>query len=88
MARANQTSEAEARARRGGRSAASARPRSEREFRVALEHGRWRHFGWAAVGIGAGGFLILQLGAVGKALGAVLALIGVIAAVRFARTLL
>src|SRR5690606_21597934 len=34
------------------------------------------------------GFLILQLGAVGKALGAVLALIGVIATGRFARTLL
>lgn len=72
------------RAGRGGRSrAAEGSP-----FKVAFEHGRWRHAGWTVLLGGLGGFLILRLGAVGKVVGVVLVIFGVVNLVRFARTLL
>ena len=55
---------------------------------VAFEHGRWRHAGWAAFGVIAGGFLVWKLGVVGKGVGAVLIAIGAYNAFRFVRTLL
>jgi hypothetical protein len=72
---------------RAARGAAAARQESDGEFQVELEHGRWRHFGWLAVGGAAGVFLVLKLGTVGKALGVFLILLAVINLVRFARTL-
>lgn len=67
--------------------AAAARQESDSEFQITLEHGRWRHFGWLAVGGALGVFLVLKLGTVGKGLGVVLLLLGVFNLVRFARTL-
>lgn len=55
---------------------------------IGLEHMRWRHFGWALFGLGAGGFLIWKLGSVGQWMGAVLLLIGAVATWSFARTLI
>jgi len=71
---------------RAGRGAA-AKSESDSEFQVALEHGRWRHFGWLAVGVGLGAFLVWRLGTVGKGLGVVLLILGAVNLVRFARTL-
>lgn len=57
-----------------------AKRRSERKApventcRVELESGRWRHFGWAAFCIVAGGLLVWKLGTVGKWVGVVLIL--------------
>lgn len=67
--------------------AAAARQDSEGEFQVTLEHGRWRHFGWLAVGGALGVFLVWRLGTVGKGLGIVLLVLGAVNLVRFARTL-
>jgi hypothetical protein len=67
--------------------AAAARQDSEGEFQIPLEHGRWRHFGWLAVGGALGVFLVMKLGTVGKGLGVVLLLLGVVNLIRFARTL-
>jgi len=72
--------------RRAARGAAKSE--SDSEFQVALEHGRWRHFGWLAVGVGVGAFLVWRLGTVGKGLGVVLLILGAVNLVRFARTLL
>ncbi len=55
---------------------------------MTLEHGRWRHFGWSAVGGALGVFLVWKLGTVGKGLGVILLLLAVVNLVRFARTLL
>lgn len=60
----------------------------EDRFQVAFEHGRWRHFGWLVAGLLAGGFLLVKLGTVGKAVGVALILIGILNGVRFARTLM
>ncbi|HEU5055188.1 MAG TPA: hypothetical protein VFU21_01625 [Kofleriaceae bacterium] len=68
--------------------AAAARQESESEFQISLEHGRWRHFSWLAVGSGLGIFLVWKLGTVGKGLGVVLLVLGAVNLVRFARTLL
>ena len=54
---------------------------------MTLEHGRWRHFGWSAVGGALGVFLVWKLGTVGKGLGIILLVLGVVNLVRFARTL-
>ena len=70
------------------RAGQAARQESESEFQVALEHGRWRHFGWLVVGGALGAFLLWKLGTVGKGLGVILILVGVVNLVRFARTLL
>ncbi len=67
---------------------AAARSDSDSEFQVALEHGRWRHFGWLAVGGALGIFLVWKLGTVGKGLGVVLLVLGAVNLVRFARTLM
>ncbi len=67
--------------------AAAARQDSEGEFQIYLEHGRWRHFGWLAVGGALGAFLVWKLGTVGKGLGVILLVLGAINLVRFARTL-
>lgn len=72
---------------RAARSAA-ARSDSEGEFQIHLEHGRWRHFGWLAVGGALGVFLVWKLGTVGKGFGVVLLLLGAVNLVRFARTLM
>jgi hypothetical protein len=71
-----------------GRSAAGQRSRGEDELRVAFEHGRWRHFGWLLAGTAGGAFLVWKLGTVGKGVGLLLILIGLINAIRFARTLM
>jgi hypothetical protein len=68
--------------------AAAARQDSEGEFQIGLEHGRWRHFGWLAVGGALGVFLVMKLGTVGKGMGVILLLLGAVNLVRFARTLL
>ena len=68
--------------------AAAARQDSESEFQISLEHGRWRHFGWLAVGGGLGVFLVWRLGTVGKGLGIILLVLGAVNLIRFARTLL
>jgi hypothetical protein len=67
--------------------ARAARSDSDGEFQIALEHGRWRHFGWLAIGGALGVFLVWKLGTVGKGLGVVLLLLGAVNLVRFARTL-
>jgi hypothetical protein len=72
---------------RAGR-AAAARQESEEEFQISLEHGRWRHFGWLVVGGALGVFLLMKLGTVGKGLGVILLLLGLVNLIRFARTLL
>jgi hypothetical protein len=58
------------------------------EFKVVLEHGRWRHFGWLVIGTGLGVFLVWKLGAVSKGLGIALLILGAINLIRFVRTLL
>lgn len=72
---------------RAARGAAAARQESDGEFQVELEHGRWRHFGWLAVGGALGVFLLLKLGTVGKGVGVVLIALAIVNLVRFARTL-
>jgi hypothetical protein len=70
------------------RAAAAARHDEGGDFQVALEHGRWRHFGWLAVGGALGVFLVWKLGTVGKGLGVILILLGLVNLFRFARTLI
>lgn len=50
--------------RRRGRKA-----QADGSVEVQLEHGRWRHFGWAALGVAVGALLLWKLGALGKGLG-------------------
>jgi hypothetical protein len=54
---------------------------------VPLASSRWRHFAWALVGLGLGVLFLALFGPVGKALGALIAVGGGLAARRFARTL-
>lgn len=74
--------------RDSGRPGRASRSEGDGEFQIVLEHGRWRHFGWLAIGGALGVFLIWKLGTVGKGLGVVLLLLGAFNLVRFARTLL
>jgi hypothetical protein len=55
---------------------------------VRLEHGRWRHLGWAVFGAVLGSLLVWKLGVLGKVVGVVLVAFAVRAGYRFARTLL
>jgi hypothetical protein len=54
---------------------------------VELEHGRWRHGGWALVGLVLGGVVVWKLGMVAKGLGAILIAVGLYHLVRFGSTL-
>jgi hypothetical protein len=54
---------------------------------VALAHARWRHFFWAALGLGFGALFLWSFGPVGKLFGACFAVGGALAARAFARTL-
>jgi hypothetical protein len=55
---------------------------------IALEHMRWRHFGWAVFGIIGGAILIWKMGTVAQWLGVGLIGLGVWSTVLFVRTLL
>lgn len=57
-------------------------------LQVKLQHARWRHFGWAAVCLAGGVFLLLRLGFVGKLIGAALVAGGGVAAWHFLLTFL
>lgn len=70
------------------RARGAAKSESDSEFQIALEHGRWRHFGWLAIGGALGVFLVWKLGTVGKGLGIVLLAVSAYNLVKFARTLL
>jgi hypothetical protein len=54
---------------------------------IRLESGRWRHLAWAAGGLAAGLGLLFVLGAVGKAVGALLLLMALASGISFVRTL-
>lgn len=60
----------------------------ERRLEITLEHARWRHFAWAALGVGLGLLLIFGVGHTVAWIGLALCAGGVLAAQAFARTLL
>ena len=64
------------------------RAQAETTVEVALEHGRWRHAAWVAVGVAAGGLLLWKLGAVGKGLGVILIAMALYNLRSFAMTLI
>lgn len=69
--------------RRRGRKA-----RDKGPIAIDLEHGRWRHFGWAAGSVVVGVLLVWKLGTVGKGVGVALFVLAAFNALRFVRTLL
>jgi hypothetical protein len=62
--------------------------RADVEITAALEHARWRHFGWSVFGLVVGGLFVVVLGVIGKFVGVVLLLVAALAALNFAKTLL
>jgi hypothetical protein len=95
MANAKATSESLAEADKGPAEAASkstrkgrSKERADGEVTAALEHARWRHFGWGLFGLVIGVLFVIVLGMVGKVIGVVLLIVAALAARNFAKTLM
>ncbi len=55
---------------------------------VELEAARWRHFIWAAVGIGLGVLMLVRMGELGLVLGSIVTILGLLSARSFVMTLI
>lgn len=87
-AEANGANGAKVEGSKAGKKKSRSRDRADGEIVAALEHARWRHFGWGLFGLVIGGLFVVVLGTVGKVVGVVLLVVAVLAGRNFAKTLL